>query len=105
MAERKRTLLREWPFLLQEYGPRYFAPDELAALEKTFMRHYYRVLIRSLVTRHTGEFMAYHLAGLKEAQRSPTVFDLGLAVGAELAASMRQPAKLYRHLRDAIADR
>lgn len=100
-----QTLMREWPFMLQEFGSRYFSPDEFDALERTYLRDYHRMLVRSLVTRRSVDFVMFHLAGLRAANRPPTALDVGAAVAAELAASVTRPFKLYRHLRDNLAHR
>jgi glycosyltransferase involved in cell wall biosynthesis len=105
VAERRRTLLREWLVMLREYGPRYFPDDELAALETAFLQRYYRILVRNAVTRPAGGFMAFHLEGLREMGRTPGPLDIGRAVVAELGASVAHPGKLVRHLRDSLARR
>lgn len=101
VAHRKETLLKEWLLMLREYGPRYFEPGELADLERTHLRRYYRVLVRGFVTRRGREFIEYHWEGLKQARRLPTVADLCAATAAEMAFSLAHPSKLYRHLRAA----
>lgn len=98
VAERNQTLLKEWLLLLQRYGPGFFSEQELAQLERTFLRRYYRNLVRGFVTRRGRGFFDYHLAGLKEAGRLPTTLDLLAATGRELAAAIAQPGKLRRHL-------
>lgn len=99
VAQKKQTLVKEWLLMLQQYGPRFFPPDELAEIERTFLRRYYRILVRGFVTGHDREFFDYHLAGLRQAKRLPTVADLSAAMAAELATSVAHPGKLYRHLR------
>lgn len=105
VAERRRTLMREWLVMLREYGPRYFEPDELAAVESRFLRRYYRILVRGAIVRPAKGFMAYHLDGLREMGRMPGPLDIGRAVAAELGASVADPGKLVRHLRDSLARR
>lgn len=99
VAQRKQTILKDWLLMLQEYGPRFFSPEELSELEREFLRRYYRVLVRGFVTRRGREFHDYHRAGLKQADRLPSARDLCVAATAELAASAAHPGKLYRHLR------
>ena len=101
VAERNQTILKEWLLMLQRYGPRYFPPLELAAVERSFLHRYYRNLIRAFVTGRGRSFFEYHLAGLGEARRRPGPVDLLLAVGAEVATSIAHPHKLVQHLRTA----
>lgn len=99
VAERRQTLLREWLFLLHEFGPRYFEPGELAAIERDHLRRYHRVLLRTLVTRPSHSFLAYHLSGLRAAGRMPRPRDLAVALLAELRACVAHPERLRSHLR------
>jgi glycosyltransferase involved in cell wall biosynthesis len=99
VAERKQTLLREWLPMLRTYGPWFFAADELAALERGFLRRYYRLLVRGVVMGRGRDFLDYHLAGLRQARRLPGVIDLAAAAAAEAADSLAHPGKLVRFLR------
>lgn len=97
LAERKRTLLRDWLMLLHEFGGRYFEPDELARLERQFLRRYYRILIRESVLGAGREFRAFHLEGLRAAGRLPGFGDVVRAVAAEgLALGARPHRTLVR---------
>jgi len=99
VAQRMQTILREGLLMLQQYGPRYFPLDELAEIERATLRRYYRLLVRSVATGRGREFLAYHLEGLREANRLPSIFDLCVATIAELAESIAAPGKVFRHLR------
>jgi glycosyltransferase involved in cell wall biosynthesis len=99
LTERKRTLMRDWLMLLREYGPRYFPPDELAALERGFVRRYHRVLVRETILGAGPEFRAYHLEGLRAAGFAPGLADLARAVVAECGAIMAQPHRAFLRLR------
>lgn len=105
VAERRQTLVREWLFLLEEYGGRYFEREELDRLVREHLRRQYRILVRGAVTGRGRAFIDYHLDGLREARRTPSLVDLGIAVGSELAASIASPMKLIRHLRAAFSQR
>lgn len=98
VAERDRTILREWLLMLQRYGPSFFDQDELAELERRFLRGYYRELVRAFVARRGRGFRDYHFEGLKEAGRTPSAIDLMRAAGEEVVASIAHPDKLMRHL-------
>lgn len=99
VAQRRQTLLKEWLLLLQRFGPRYFSEDELADMERAYLRRYYRNLVRGAVKPGRREFLDYHLAGLREADRMPGPADWMGAVGRELMAALAHPSKLRRHLR------
>lgn len=99
VAERNQTLLKEWLLLLQRYGPKFFSEAEMAELERDHLRRYYRNLVRGFVTRRGRAFFDYHLAGLREAGRSPTPLDLLSATGREILAAVTHPGKLRRHLK------
>ena len=98
LAERKRTLLRDWLMILHEFGGRYFEADELAELERQFLRRYYRVLIREGVLGAGREFRAFHLEGLRAAGRSPGFGDIARAVVAESAALVARPHRALMRL-------
>jgi glycosyltransferase involved in cell wall biosynthesis len=97
IAERNQTLLREGLLMLQHYGPDFFPPDELVEVEQTYLRRYYRSLIRGAITRRSPDFVRYHLAGLQQANRTPTPMDLLRAASAEITLSVLHPGKLVRH--------
>ncbi len=101
VAQRKQTIFREWLVMLHHYGPRFFEKDELKAIERAFLRRYYRVLVRGWVTGRDREFFAYHLQGLRDAQREPDALDLVRATGTEVLASLARPGKLFRTLKGA----
>lgn len=98
IAERRQTLMREWLHLLQAYGPRYFARDELAALERGHLARCHRLLVRGFVTGRGRSFLGYHLEGLRDGGRTPTPIDYAIAIAAELGASIRHPGKFARNL-------
>ncbi len=98
IAEKKQTILKEWLPMLREYGPRLFAGDELASVERDFLRRYHRVLVRRFLTSGDREFWNYHIAGLRQAGCPPAFRDLFAAAIAELGQSVVHPGKLYRHL-------
>ena len=97
VAERNQTILREGLLMLQNYGPYFFAPDELAEVERSYLRRYYRSLVRGAVTRRSPDYVKYHLAGLQLANRSPSPIDLLRAAGAEFTLSLLHPSKVVRH--------
>jgi len=99
VAERNQTILKEWLLMLQHYGPNFFEPNELAEIERAFLRRYYRTLIRGAVTHPSrAAYLKYHLDGLQQANRSPSPIDLLRAAGTEFTRSILHPAKLVRHL-------
>lgn len=98
IAERNQTILREGLLMLQHYGPNFFPAGELAEVEHTYLRRYYRSLVRGAVTRRSPDYVKYHLAGLQQANRTPTPIDLIRAASAEFTLSILHPGKLVRHL-------
>lgn len=105
LAERKQTLLRDWLMLIQEYGPRYFAPGELARLERRFLRRYYRILLRESLLGAGRDFRRYHLESLRAAGRAPGAVDLVRAAIEESAALTTRPHRAFRQLRGKIRRR
>ncbi|HEX6958882.1 MAG TPA: glycosyltransferase family 2 protein [Ferrovibrio sp.] len=103
VTSQRQTLMREWLLMLQEYGPRYFGPEELARLERDHLRRCYRLLVRGLVTGRGRDFLQYHLAGLRAAQRAPSIATLGRAMVAEFGAAIAHPKKALRHVEAALA--
>jgi glycosyltransferase involved in cell wall biosynthesis len=99
IAERKRTLLKEWPMLLTVYGPKYFNARELAEIERRFMRRYHRVLVREAASGAGREFLAFHLNGLRRLGRAPRIPDYAIAAFSEFAVALASPGKVTRHLR------
>lgn len=99
VAQRKQTILREGLLMLQQYGPRYFRLEELAELERATLRRYYRVLVRAFCSGYGRDFLAYHLEGLRHANRLPSVLDITVAVFSELSESLASPGKILRHWR------
>lgn len=102
LTERKRTLLRDWLMMLQEFGGRYFTPDELAEVERQFLRRYYRILVRESFLGAGRDFRAYHLEGLRRAGRAPGVADIARALAAEGAAASARPGRAFTRLRDIL---
>jgi glycosyltransferase involved in cell wall biosynthesis len=98
LTERKRTLLRDWLMILQEFGGRYFTAEELADLERRFLRRYYRVLVRETLLGAGRDFRAYHLDGLRRAGRAPNAGDLARAFAAEGAALGAHPGRAIGRL-------
>ena len=105
VAQRRKTVVRDRLFMLREFGPRYFTDSELAELESRHLERYYRILVRSLVTRPSRSFLSYHLSGLREAGCLPGPGDLALAVAADVRASIAHPDKVYAYLRGRFAPR
>jgi glycosyltransferase involved in cell wall biosynthesis len=105
VAERRQTLLREWVFMLHDYGHRYFSADELASVEAAHLRRYHRILVRHAIATRDRDFLRFHIEGLRQAGREPSLRDFTLAVGAELWASIAHPGKLFAHLRGTPARR
>ncbi len=97
VAERRQTLMREWLVLLRDYGPRYFSALELAELEREHLARCHRLLLRGLISGRGREFLAFHLDGLRQAGRTPTLRDYAGAAFAELRAALRQPEKLVSY--------
>jgi glycosyltransferase involved in cell wall biosynthesis len=102
LTERKRTLLRDWLMILQEFGGRYFTPDELAELERRFLRRYYRMLVRETLLGAGRDFRVYHLEGLRRAGRAPGVADIVRALAAEGAAVSARPRRAFTRLREML---
>src|SRR5690606_25531534 len=71
VAEVRQTLIREWLFLLQDYGLRYFTRAELDELEEKHLRRWYRLLVRGAITGRGRDYLNFHLAGLREARGRP----------------------------------
>jgi glycosyltransferase involved in cell wall biosynthesis len=102
VAERRQTLLREALFMLREYGPRYFAADELRELEAGYLRRYYRILVRTAATRPNRAFFRYHLDGLRKAGSMPGPGQLAAAVVSEAFDCIARPARMWGHLRNTL---
>lgn len=99
VAERDQTILREWLAMLLQYGPAFFEAEEMARLERRFLRQYYRVLLRGAVTGRGRDFLSYHLTGLRQLGRAPGLSDYLQSAVSEAAAAVAHPDKLIRHLR------
>jgi glycosyltransferase involved in cell wall biosynthesis len=97
VAERKQTLMREWLVLLRDYGPCYFAPAELARLERDHLAQCHRLLVRGLATGSGRDFLQFHLEGLRQADRAPRALDYARAALTELREALRQPQKLIKY--------
>jgi glycosyltransferase involved in cell wall biosynthesis len=102
LTERKRTLLRDWLMILQEFGDRYFTTDELAELERRFLRRYYRILLRETLLGAGRDFRRYHLEGLRRAGRAPGIADIARAFAAEGAALGAHPHRAFTRLREIL---
>lgn len=102
VADRRRTLLREALFMLREYGPRYFAADELREIEDDYLRRYYRILVRAAATRPDRAFFRYHLDGLRKAGSVPGPRQIAAAVMSEALECIARPGKMWGHLRDTL---
>lgn len=102
VAGRNGTLFSEGLLMLQEFGPRYFESDELAEIEKRFLKRYYRFLLRSAVTLREPKFFSLHAAALRRAGRLPGAADIGRAALDEFAQALRQPHKVVHHLRQRL---
>ena len=99
MCKRNGTPFRDGLLILQEFGPRYFTPDELAALEAKFVRRYYRYLVRNAVLLRSRQFFSYHAQGLRQAGRSPGFGALMRAVTGEMEQAILRPREVVRHIR------
>lgn len=99
VALKKQTILKDWLWMLQEYGPRYFTAAELAQIERRFLRRYYRLLVRAFLTGKNRSFFDYHLEGLRAAGRTPGVGSLSLALASELGTTVTRPLKFFRYVR------
>lgn len=99
IANRKGTQFRERLLMLQEFGPRYFGPEELAAIEARFLRRYYRFLVRNAVLLRERQFFQYHVEALRQADRYPGIGALAWATMTELALTVLRPFRAVEHLR------
>ncbi|MEX2455410.1 MAG: glycosyltransferase family 2 protein [Rhodospirillaceae bacterium] len=99
IADRKGTQFRDGLFMLQEFGPRYLEPDELAEIEARFLRRYYRFLVRSAVLLRERPFFAYHANALRQAKRFPGVGAMIRAIAGELERAVLRPLLAVEHVR------
>lgn len=102
LAERKRTLLRDWLMILEEFGRRYFDAEEFAVLERRFLRRYYRTIVRESFLGAGREFRSFHLEGLRTAGRMPGVGDIARAIAAEGVALGARPRLALSRLRELL---
>ena len=98
IANRKGTEFRDRLFMLQEFGLRYFDPEELAAIEAKFLRRYYRFLVRSAVLMREQKLFRYHLEALRQAERSPSPAALARATLGEFRFMMLRPSRAIEHV-------
>jgi glycosyltransferase involved in cell wall biosynthesis len=96
IAEPQATVLRDLLHMLIDYGPSFFDPAELQAVERRHLRRYYRRLLRSYLDGSGGAFRKVHLPALG---RAPGPLDLGRAVAEMAVLSVARPRKLVDHLR------
>jgi len=99
LAAPKETLLRDWLSFLDQYGPRFFDSNELAEVKKSYLRYYYRKIVRGVGTLKGRGFVDFHLEGLRAAGCAPTSIDLAYATASEMAGALLHPGKLFRYLR------
>jgi glycosyltransferase involved in cell wall biosynthesis len=99
VAAPRKTLLREWLFFLDRYGPLYFEPGELQRVKQDYLERYYRMIVRGAVTLRGRDFVAYHLQALRDAGRAPTPWQLGAAMMREVVGAIARPDKVFRHVR------
>ncbi len=97
VAERRRTLMREYLVLLRDYGPRYLPAGELAALERRHVARCHRMLLRERLGGGSRDVIDYHLEGLRAAGCAPGLADYVRAGAAELGMLLRDPAKLITY--------
>jgi glycosyltransferase involved in cell wall biosynthesis len=98
VAERRQTLVREWPALLENYGSRYFSSDELRTLFQSHYRRHYRILVRALLTGGGVDFLKYHLDGMQAAGHRPALGSFLGAFAAEVREALSRPRKALRHI-------
>lgn len=103
VANRKGTQFRDGLLMLQEFGPRYFDPEELAALKTRFLRRYYRFLIRSAVLLRERQFFDYHIDALQQAGCYPSTGALARATVSEMGYTVLRPFRAIAHVRDRLA--
>ncbi len=104
VANRKGSQYRDTLLMLQEYGPRYLDPEEMARLEARFLRRYYRFLVRNAVLLRESSFFSYHGEGLRAADRFPDVADLARAVLGEMGQAILRPGAFVSHVRARLRD-
>lgn len=104
IANRKGSQFRDGLLILQEFGPRYFDPEELARIETGFLRRYYRFLVRNAILLRERKFFEYHLSALRQAERSPGAGATAWAVIEELQRAVSRPALAAGHLRARLND-
>lgn len=96
------TQFRDGLLMLQEFGPRYFAPDELAAIETKLLLRYYRFLVRSAVLLRERQLFRFHGKALREAGRSPSFGALARAAVTELERTALEPLLALKYVRTRI---
>jgi glycosyltransferase involved in cell wall biosynthesis len=102
MANPKGSQFRDGVLMLREFGPRYFNPDELAAIESRFLRRYYRFLVRSAILLRERQFFAYHAEALRRIGRYPRFGALLRATAGELERAVLRPFLAVAHVRARI---
>jgi glycosyltransferase involved in cell wall biosynthesis len=103
VANRKGSQFRDGLLMLREFGPRYFEPQDLAALEAKFLRRYYRFLIRSAVLLRERQLFDYHLRALRRAGCYPSIGALARATVGEVGYTMLRPFRAVEHVRARLA--
>lgn len=103
VAERRKTLIREWPMMMAEYGLKYFSRDEYDLLIRRHYRRHHRVLVRAMATGAGKDFLRYHLEGMRLSGHRPTMVDFGRAIADEVTAGMADPGKVFRHIQKLLA--
>lgn len=98
VAERRQTLLREWPILMTEYGSRYFSGEELEELLRKHYRRHYRTVLRTVMTGGGFAFLRYHLEGMRLAGHNPALGGFLQAFAMEAKEAIWQPGKALRHV-------
>lgn len=101
-ADLKGSQFRDGLLMLQEFGPRYFAPAELASIERGFLRRYYRYLVRSAVLMREKPFFAFHAEALREAKRFPSAWAMAQAALVEMERALLKPMRTLGYIRSRI---
>lgn len=99
VANPKGTEFRDGLLMLQEFGARYFDPEELIGVETKLLRRYYRFLVRSAVLMREPQLFRYHISALRQAERHPTAAALARATITELGFALLRPRRVVEHVR------
>jgi glycosyltransferase involved in cell wall biosynthesis len=90
IAAMQKTTMRDYFRMLIEYGPGYFESAELGRIERRHLRRYCRALLRTYVMPGGAELRRQHLAALSDLGRVPGPATYGLAI-AEKALRLFAP--------------